>query len=187
MIASDSRSRSFERFRAFTQALAHRLRTPLSVISNDLVFYKSNFKSEEFDRDIRRCKELSDLLSYVASFFVERQTNEELNLAKQFEQSNQLPISPYQTALTNIYAVLFDDIPVTEVTPQNGVVISAKAKSEVAKAFGKSSFDSFTALIFDTIGRDVIDAPIIDTVNEAERISVKISCIQDILKIELWR
>ncbi len=52
----------------FARSLAHKLRTPLSVISNDLYYFKSLLPTAECDRSIERCRQLSDILSEHTSF-----------------------------------------------------------------------------------------------------------------------
>jgi len=49
--------------RAYSQALSHQLRSPLSVISNDLNYFKKKEQCLDYDRALRKCAEISDLLS----------------------------------------------------------------------------------------------------------------------------
>lgn len=45
------------------KALSHRIRTPLSVISNDLQFLNSQYPHAELDRTIAQCKKITDVLT----------------------------------------------------------------------------------------------------------------------------
>jgi len=47
----------------FIDALCHKIRTPLSVISNDLSFFETLLGSAEIDRSIRRVEEIKSILS----------------------------------------------------------------------------------------------------------------------------
>lgn len=53
--------------RALTRALAHKLRSPLSVVSNDLQFLKSKLPDAEIERSQRKLKEISDILEKLES------------------------------------------------------------------------------------------------------------------------
>lgn len=43
------------------RAISHQIRTPLSVISNDLVYFKSLIDPAECERGISKCRQISDL------------------------------------------------------------------------------------------------------------------------------
>ena len=51
----------------FLKGLAHKLRTPLSVVSNDLSYYKTLLPDEDLSRSISRCREVSDILKLANS------------------------------------------------------------------------------------------------------------------------
>ncbi len=46
----------------FVQSLAHRIRTPLSVISNDLTYLRSKFPEAAELNTLEKCKEIAELL-----------------------------------------------------------------------------------------------------------------------------
>lgn len=48
---------------AFGRALSHQVRTPLSVISNDLFYLQTLIAPEECQRSLERCKSISDILA----------------------------------------------------------------------------------------------------------------------------
>lgn len=48
---------------AFSRALSHQMRTPLSVISNDLFYLQTLVAPEECQRSLERCKSISDILA----------------------------------------------------------------------------------------------------------------------------
>lgn len=51
---------------ALIQSLSHQLRTHLSVISNDLNYYKTAYPQEDFDRDIGRCRQIAEILRLIS-------------------------------------------------------------------------------------------------------------------------
>lgn len=55
-----------ETHRVLLKVLSHKVRTPLSVVMNDLSYYSSLLPAEECDRPLRRCREIADLLSYCS-------------------------------------------------------------------------------------------------------------------------
>ena len=192
MTSESDRDRSFERLRALTQALAHRFRTPLSVISNDLTFCKSTFKSEEFDRSIRRCKELSEQLSYIASFFAERDDGAKIDLGHEAgclsgPASARLSANPFRVALATMLDALIEGLPQVEVAQPDRTILSGTRKPSVGNPNQLLVYDGFTSLFFDGLGQDIIDAPLFDTLITDQRISTKISLLAESIKIELWR
>ncbi len=53
------------------RGLAHDIRTPLSVISNDLQYFATQLPKGECDRSLRRCKEISEHLSALSAILVD--------------------------------------------------------------------------------------------------------------------
>ena len=53
----------FDLINAFTRALSHRIRTPLSVISNDLFCFQSRLGQEECSRSVARCRDIASVLT----------------------------------------------------------------------------------------------------------------------------
>ena len=51
----------------FIRALSHKIRTPLSVIQNELTYFKSKLAEEEFDRAFSACKNINELLKKASS------------------------------------------------------------------------------------------------------------------------
>ncbi|MCB9029468.1 MAG: hypothetical protein H6619_00315 [Deltaproteobacteria bacterium] len=47
---------------ALTRALAHKIRTPLSVISNDLSYFQSQLEPGETERGLRKVREINEIL-----------------------------------------------------------------------------------------------------------------------------
>jgi len=60
--AAGGRARELQTLSAFARALVHRLRTPLSVISNDLQYLRSLIPADEPFAAPERCRQVSDLL-----------------------------------------------------------------------------------------------------------------------------
>lgn len=52
----------------FARALAHQVRGPLGVISNDLFYFQSLLPDEDFARPLAKCKEIDQILRQAASF-----------------------------------------------------------------------------------------------------------------------
>ncbi|MCB0333050.1 MAG: hypothetical protein KDD55_06090 [Bdellovibrionales bacterium] len=53
------------------RGIAHDVRTPLSVISNDLQYFATQLPKGECDRSLRRCKEISEHLSALSSILLD--------------------------------------------------------------------------------------------------------------------
>lgn len=53
-------------YRVLMKVLSHKVRTPLSVVMNDLSYYDGLLPDEECDRPLRRCREIADLLTYCS-------------------------------------------------------------------------------------------------------------------------
>lgn len=51
---------------ALGRALSHQIRTPLSVVSNELQYIKSTFPDSGCNRGLDRCREISDILSTLS-------------------------------------------------------------------------------------------------------------------------
>ena len=191
MKSEGQRDRSFERLRALTQALAHRFRTPLSVISNDLTYFKSSFKSEEFDRGIRRCRELSELLSYICGFFVERDDTYKIDLGSELKSligpaNARLSANHFRVALANMFEVLFESSVIEEAAIDR-VVLVGQLKASVVDSEHGGVYEGFTELFFERLGQDIIDAPLFDSLIAADEIAAKISLQPHSIKIELCR
>ena len=60
---------------AFANGLSHKMRTPLSVISNDLSYFETKIDPSECERSKRRCRELSELLKELSLSNIETQTS----------------------------------------------------------------------------------------------------------------
>jgi hypothetical protein len=60
---------SWDLLSAFCHALAHQLRTPLSVISNDLAYFKSILPAGETERSAKRLNEVTGLLKKLNQNF----------------------------------------------------------------------------------------------------------------------
>ena len=67
---------------ALLRALAHKIRTPLSVISNDLNFIKSTGFEVECARDLVKVKQISDLLRRCTSSVLQSATSNSLTITE---------------------------------------------------------------------------------------------------------
>jgi len=50
---------------ALMRSLSHKIRTPLSVISNELQYFQANSQDEGYGRALKCCSQISDILSEV--------------------------------------------------------------------------------------------------------------------------
>jgi hypothetical protein len=80
---------STELIGAFLHSLGHTLRTPLSVISNELYYLASLTPKGECDRAIRRCTELSETLKRVSVLSRADSPHEEVDLAQVLAELDQ--------------------------------------------------------------------------------------------------
>jgi len=62
MPASSSHQTPLTLLSAFVRALAHKVRTPLSVITNDLTYLRTLVPPEECERSLERSREIANLL-----------------------------------------------------------------------------------------------------------------------------
>lgn len=75
------------------RSLAHKLRTPLSVVTNDLSTFKMLLENsaEDVDRSMRRCNEISDILRSLTNIGKAELNFQKINL-KEFSDQNKLGI-----------------------------------------------------------------------------------------------
>src|SRR4051812_47237557 len=62
---SDNAQRYIQLLAAFSRALGHQLRTPLSVISNELAYLGSAHPGEDISRAVERCKSITGILQNI--------------------------------------------------------------------------------------------------------------------------
>ena len=73
-------------FAQLARSLSHRLRTPLSVISNDLTYFQSLLPPHECARGISRCREISAVLTELARLNGAPLLREPLEVARVYEE-----------------------------------------------------------------------------------------------------
>lgn len=71
-LPSDSNGQVLARCASIFRHLAHLMRTPLSVISNDLTFQSTVTPSGELERPLKKCRDLADLIRTMESMLPEQ-------------------------------------------------------------------------------------------------------------------
>lgn len=64
-----SHSETFELLKAYSRSLFHKVRTPLSVVSNDLFYLKNEFPAGDLERPIRKSELIGNLLKEKEKHF----------------------------------------------------------------------------------------------------------------------
>jgi hypothetical protein len=85
MLSTPRQIQSLTLVSAFARFLSHTLRTPLSIISNDLYYFKMLLPPEECDRALERCQEISEKLAWASNFTTEAASAAESNLTNLLE------------------------------------------------------------------------------------------------------
>ncbi|MCB0317287.1 MAG: hypothetical protein KDD56_00920 [Bdellovibrionales bacterium] len=67
-------------FQAFIQSLAHKIRTPLSIIYNELSTLEDSLQREVFELTTKQCKSIADILKEVSDLQFKNQNLQNLNL-----------------------------------------------------------------------------------------------------------
>jgi hypothetical protein len=65
-LSVDPNGRALMLVGALARGLSHRLRTPLSIISNDLSYLRTLVPSGECDRALTRCREIAEILREIS-------------------------------------------------------------------------------------------------------------------------
>lgn len=172
--------------KTFARALGHQLRTPLSVISNDLSFLKASESTLECDRSINRCKELGSILKESTELFYSelswkkialislwQELSESLKFDLVFEQQDfdKLIITGDEsilirslTELVKLFASLTTDKSVKvklSHEQEAKIVLEGKAAISTEQEVEQSSFSAF----YQTLSKeDTIWLPLVDAV-----------------------
>lgn len=71
----------------FTKALSHRVRTPLSVVTNDLHYLESLVGAGECERAIRKCHDISSLFNVTQKLYSLSPEKSQVNAVEIFKKS----------------------------------------------------------------------------------------------------
>lgn len=174
---------------ALVKALSHRVRTPLSVISNDLNYYKTVYAQEDFLRGIARCREITDTLKLINCLGGGELVMEELSLEECFDKafsrlkgrelSWRLHVDPGEILradrqrFSEALALLLGIIANQDSLSVSGKIIIelGHGRLNIGFAFDKALIDqqigpinSLTAFFSQYLGCDLVEAPLIDAV-----------------------
>lgn len=184
---------------ALIRALSHKIRTPLSVISNDLSYLKTLLPNEDIDRDLSKVKLISELLRDCTESLSIKEKESIISpeqLLRSLTDSGwnistpeSLPFSlniRLKTFLTtlNLIAKLQDEINPNlknqesskttlsyKNNPQSfGLELHAQALNDFNKNNGINNFHGFSALFCDTLQLDLPYAPLIDLLLSSQNI-----------------
>jgi hypothetical protein len=194
---------SYQLLRAFTRALGQKIRTPLSVISNDLVYFKSVLPEGEAERAIRNCHLINDIIGagtmaqdasgFEEHFLLADVVTERCRIAGKLdllECELQSPVtlrgesSLLGTALGIVLTAL--DHFVGSASKNITIVLSPSGEGEDRCVLTLASvdqpnegesrlFDTLTKLFNEELGVDAIEIPLADAIFSAHGCSVSIN------------
>lgn len=169
---------------SLVRSLSHELRSPLSVLVNDLTYLKSRYPAEHVDRTLAHVDKISELLKKACkigdgTLELQSWSIKEILAAAGFETSKCGEISVLVDLKTTVLALrwlgeLLDSLSneaKTEVQIAPGILEFCKPIS----AAGKGQFSSLTSFCSEALRKDLLIAPLIDAIFEAQLIELKIS------------
>jgi signal transduction histidine kinase len=143
----------------FVRVLAHRVRTPLSVILNDLSYLSSQHPPEEFERAVRRCREIAQILESIP-----QQVLSPANLA--LDEASALIIEGGSLSAHHPLEWSFRSIGdlFRSIVPECGVVKTPQGISLTPDlpTIREVTLTSLTEFVDNVLHRDVLAAPMID-------------------------
>ena len=184
--------------RAFTQSLAHRVRTPLSVISNDFSYFKSLIDPEECERGLRRVKEISTILDEVSAPFELNLDDEDYVLTSMAQLLSQTGIEHSGddfSISTKTKGLLYTlealkkmiekaaDSAKAELCESDRslkLVLNLKHDSEA-----EGDFSLMTDVMFEVLGQNSTDSLVFDIFSKALGVETKINLTGDVLNLSL--
>lgn len=179
------------------RALSHRLRTPLSVISNDLAYLSSKYPEVLELKAEQKCREISDTLHSLSAALSSATSTEAISIGALSMQLRDwqvqcpeslrtyncpTPLAAALTLLPQIARELQRRDPQPRSTllissDQQSVVFKATVDSEAFEPFGSSQpleCRSFTELFFDKLQTDCPSAALLDSFFAALKITPQI-------------
>jgi hypothetical protein len=159
---------------AFARALTHKIRTPLSVLSNDLFYFRSVLDAEEVEGSLVKAQSIADLLTSLSRF--DRSSEQEhFNISELLLEFGPLPPC-MRTGDREEFRLLIATIPealreagIVDIRPSiqdSGTTISLIYTCSLTaslKALPQlSQYCSLTELLFYGMGCDATLAPFID-------------------------
>jgi len=179
-------------YRVLMKVLSHKVRTPLSVVMNDLSYYDGLLPDEECDRPLRRCREIADLLSYCSLPQGRQLTVEERAsiVSEVFSQEKPLSFpckdgaSLFDTACSECRTLLvtsFVENSPTIARRDNVFVIRGIPRPRVREG---GPFDSLSALTSD-YDIESLSAPLIDLIFKSYGTSIFCATTSDSVLLQL--
>lgn len=165
---------------AFTKALSHKIRTPLSVISNELHYLGTKVSKEEIERANSQCKKISDILS-AASLIEGDLSFERFNTSELLKSStSNFELKGDKEKLLKVFHLLAQTLgPIAEekaFLEGKEIVISYKPSGS-NYVDTTISYDTLSALVLENLNIDSIAPPLFDTIilSHGWKISSKIA------------
>lgn len=183
----------------FIRALNHRLRTPLSVVSNDLEALRAQLPSEEYERMRRKISQISELLRSVQRFSGALTLDSSVDLAQLVRSvaeeravgavlGNIDPArvqgseSLVRVALDGVLELLQSlpgaallSIKVLRDADAARLTISFEATAGTVMQSAPSSYDGLTEYFNETLDLDALSPPCIDSILAAHRATVSVT------------
>jgi len=188
---------------ALVRALSHQIRTPLSVISNELSYFKTLLPADECNRSLERCRGISEILSEISpkclhDFSLNRIELAELLLVLKdyrvdlsalkgksvVSNADQLrsALDLAEKALCVLGPISNKEI---QIAPrQLEIMIAIRPASEVKDRIGNSAFQFLSELICRKLEADSSLAPLADLLFWGAGAKTEISC-DSLLKLKV--
>ena len=177
---------------AFGRALAHKLRTPLSVITNDLSFLQTQLAPGECARSLERSREIAELLRRVCDGNDGVLKVEECALGELLPRSWKVSGVVSRVRVDSVKMIrafaLLDECLATLTRGQIdvGEIGSSSAPSlrlvlavedSTRARISSKEFQCFTSLMNECLGRDLIFPPLVDALLLAHKCGISIGIV----------
>lgn len=191
---------------ALVGALSHKLRTPLSVVQNDLSYLATVFAPEEFVRPIERCKQISQVLGASRVPKIEPLNTEALSPLDvvgqqgwelESELDRAILVSVNRAALTYVtkqWLNLFQSVdvqssgylgPMRVSQFEGSFLMGASCKVSRDVISNDETYSYFIEPFYNLMNLDSIEAPLIDAVVAACGWRVELSINQNLITANL--
>lgn len=148
------------------RSMSHQIRTPLSIVSNELSCIKSTSLVEGCDLAIKKCQQISAILSKTAQLSATTNIEDEFNLSDldQFSDKEEIKVAACERDIKILFLLLSEILD----TPSYSVIIqqedaAIKITSNATNNIGVSQkYSLLTDYYCATLQSDLIEPPLID-------------------------
>ena len=162
---------------ALVRALGHQIRTPLSVIQNDLSYLATIAPAEECRRGLDRCRRIADILKAAmlsGGTRFEQGECDLLALAREHQYSSTLgearcrgdreKLAYIVQSLPSIVASLAGTVAAAELSREDRCIALSARATNAAESPRNGDYVSLTELSLDGFKRDLIESVLVDAI-----------------------